>query len=167
MLVEIKKLKKYFTCELSVNAHYCVTDEIRKQLKDSGAVGIVTMPEIYSNVSKAVSMIETERKSKIPLIITPGLAVTSIPQGTVNFLDMIHKEIDTSILAADDRPNPGSVVVLPYSSGTTGLPKGVKLSHKHLVTNTVQVISEPKLCGTVRASGKYPLKIKISLNCVA
>jgi long-subunit acyl-CoA synthetase (AMP-forming) len=111
-------------------------------------------------------MIETERKSKIPLIIAPGLAVQSIPQGTVNFLDMIHKEIDTSILAADARLNPGSVVVLPYSSGTTGLPKGVKLSHKHLVTNTLQVISEPKLSGTVRASGKYPQKTKISLNCV-
>ena len=152
---------------LSVNAHYCVADELRKQLQDSGAVGVVTMPEIYSNVSKAVSIIETERKSKIPRIITPGLAVMSIPQGTVNFLDMIHKDIDTSILAADDRPNPASVVVLPYSSGTTGLPKGVKLSHKHLVTNTLQVISEPKLSLTMRATGKYPLKTKIGLNCVA
>jgi len=116
------------------------------------------MPEIYPNVSKAVSMIETERKSKIPLIIAPGLEAKSIPQGTVNFLDMIHKEIDTSVFAADKRPNPGSVVVLPYSSGTTGLPKGVKLSHRHLVTNTLQVISEPKLSGTVRATSKYPPK---------
>jgi long-subunit acyl-CoA synthetase (AMP-forming) len=152
---------------LSVNAHYCVADELRKLFKDSGVVGVVTMSEIYSNVSKAVSMIENERKRKIPLIIAPGLGVKSIPQGTVNFLDMIHKEIDTSILAADDRPNPGSVVVLPYSSGTTGLPKGVKLSHKHLVTNTLQVLTEPKISGTVRATGKYPLKTKISLNCVA
>jgi len=125
------------------------------------------MPEIYSNVSKAVSVVETERKSKIPLIVTPGLQVQSIPQGTVNFLDMTHKEIDTSILAAGDRPNPGNVVVLPYSSGTTGFPKGVKLSHRHLVTNTLQVLSEPKLSGTVKASSKYSLKTKISLNCVA
>ena len=152
---------------LSVSAHYCVADEIRKQLQDSGAVGVVTMPEIYSNVSKAVSMVETERKGKIPLIITPGLQDTSIPQGTVSFLDMTHKETDTSILAADHRPNPGNVVVLPYSSGTTGFPKGVKLSHKHLVTNSLQVISEPKLSGIVRATSKYPLKTKISLNCFA
>jgi 4-coumarate--CoA ligase len=141
-------------CGLSVKAHYCFTEEIRKQLKDSSAVGIVTIPEIYANVSKAVSMIETERKSKIPCIITPVLEVKSIPQGTVNFLDMIHKEIDTSILAANDRLNPGSVVVLPYSSGTTGLPKGVKLSHKHLVTNSLQVLAEPKITGTMRATSK-------------
>jgi long-subunit acyl-CoA synthetase (AMP-forming) len=124
------------------------------------------MPEIYSNVSKAVSMIEAERKSKIPIIITPGLEVQSIPQGAINFLDMTHKQIDTSVLSAGDRLNTSSVVVLPYSSGTTGLPKGVKLSHRHLVTNCLQVISEPKISCTVRATSKYPLKKKSSLNYV-
>ena len=34
---------------------------------------------------------------------------------------------------------PSSVVVLPYSSGTTGVPKGVQLTHTNLVANMVQV----------------------------
>lgn len=33
---------------------------------------------------------------------------------------------------------PGDVAFLPYSSGTTGLPKGVELTHTNLVANIVQ-----------------------------
>jgi long-subunit acyl-CoA synthetase (AMP-forming) len=33
----------------------------------------------------------------------------------------------------------GHVVALPYSSGTTGLPKGVMLTHRNLVANVAQV----------------------------
>lgn len=130
-------------------------DEIGKQLRDSGAVGVVTISDIYSNVSKAVGMMETERKSKIPIIITPGLEDKAIPRGTINFQDMTHKGIDTSNLGADDMLSPDSVVVLPYSSGTTGLPKGVKLSHRHLITNCLQVLSEPKICAAVRATNDF------------
>jgi acyl-CoA synthetase (AMP-forming)/AMP-acid ligase II len=80
---------------------------------------------------------------------------------------MVHKGIDISILAAADSLNPDSVAVLPYSSGTTGFPKGVKLTHKHLVTNCLQVISEPKLSCTVRATSKYSLKTYINVNYIA
>jgi len=37
------------------------------------------------------------------------------------------------------RPDPESVAILPFSSGTTGMPKGVKLTHKNLVANLCQI----------------------------
>jgi len=42
-------------------------------------------------------------------------------------------------------PGWGDVVALPYSSGTTGLPKGVMLSHKNLVCNTVQSVATARI----------------------
>lgn len=35
-------------------------------------------------------------------------------------------------------PDPESIAILPYSSGTTGLPKGVMLTHSNIVSNVLQ-----------------------------
>lgn len=37
------------------------------------------------------------------------------------------------------------VIALPYSSGTTGLPKGVMLSHKNMVCNTYQSVATARI----------------------
>jgi acyl-CoA synthetase (AMP-forming)/AMP-acid ligase II len=37
------------------------------------------------------------------------------------------------------RSEPDDVVVMPYSSGTTGMPKGVMLTHRNLVANIAQI----------------------------
>lgn len=41
--------------------------------------------------------------------------------------------------APDIEISPGSIAALPFSSGTTGLPKGVQLSHHNLVANISQI----------------------------
>jgi acyl-CoA synthetase (AMP-forming)/AMP-acid ligase II len=38
-----------------------------------------------------------------------------------------------------DAPRPDDLLVLPYSSGTTGLPKGVMLTHRNVVANLCQI----------------------------
>lgn len=55
--------------------------------------------------------------------------------------------------------NPGSedLAALPYSSGTTGLPKGVMLSHKNLVVNACQSIATAQITFMDRMLSFIPL----------
>lgn len=59
----------------------------------------------------------------------------TIPPGTINFNEFADtpNDLDVSISAED-------VAFLPYSSGTTGLPKGVQLTHRNIVANVCQLV---------------------------
>ncbi|KAK6773532.1 hypothetical protein RDI58_028770 [Solanum bulbocastanum] len=63
-------------------------------------------------------------------------------EGYLHFSDLISNSGFTS--EHDHLPeaeiHPDDVVALPYSSGTTGLPKGVMLTHKGLVTSVAQQV---------------------------
>lgn len=60
----------------------------------------------------------------------------NLPLGAINFDELANEHLDvpeTSPIDSDD------LAFLPYSSGTTGLPKGVRLTHNNLVANLCQI----------------------------
>jgi 4-coumarate--CoA ligase len=97
-------------------------DEIRHQLQDSGAEMLVTIGMFLETAQAAVE------GTKVTEIVTMDAVEGTTPL-TALFGDPIEQvDVDTA----------EHVVVLPYSSGTTGLPKGVMLTHRNLVANIAQ-----------------------------
>ena len=93
--------------------------EVAHQLADSGADILITIPE-FEKTAKAGA---------------GGRTVICI--GTPAFAALFGEPLSAQVAVDLD----AHTVVLPYSSGTTGLPKGVMLSHRNLVINVDQSIA--------------------------
>ncbi|XP_050666787.1 uncharacterized protein LOC126966678 [Leptidea sinapis] len=109
--------------------------EVKKQLELSNTKLIFTTPELVPTVKEALKL----NKQNIPIIVMD--LITGRPEGTVSYYELIGDDVDLSVLK-DVKIRPSDVAVLPYSSGTTGLPKGVELTHRNLVANCQQQTTE-------------------------
>jgi len=99
--------------------------EFGPQLKDCGARFLVTAPACVEKAREAA----TEAGVEELFVFGSAPGVTSFDSLLVDNGRAEQVEIDPK----------EDLVVLPYSSGTTGLPKGVMLTHYNLVANIRQM----------------------------
>ena len=109
------------------------TKELRRQLKICGAKYLVTIPPLAEKAKDAAAM------EGILTVLVIGEAQGCISLSTLLSDDGTAFPKNVEINTKED------LVVVPFSSGTTGLPKGVMISHFNLVAGTTSVVESQLL----------------------
>lgn len=99
-------------------------DEIKTQLRDSAAKFIVTIPQLLSKAREAAAAANVEK-----------IFVIGEAEGAISLSSFLTIDSEPPVVKID----PEDVAALPYSSGTTGFPKGVMLMHRNLVSMLCQI----------------------------
>jgi acyl-CoA synthetase (AMP-forming)/AMP-acid ligase II len=99
--------------------------EIIKQLRDSGATYLLTIPQLMAKTREVAQAIGLTK------LFVIGEAEGAVSVASLLSADAVGQAVSLPEWSADPRTD---VAMLPYSSGTTGLPKGVMLTHWNLVS---------------------------------
>lgn len=117
----------------TINPVY-TAEEVQRQLVMSKAKAVITMTETIQVIRDSLKL----AKLNIPIIVVKTSG-TATPEGALCFNELSEDvHVDKSCLK-EVRRSHNDICFMPYSSGTTGLPKGVELSNKNLVANCQQM----------------------------
>ncbi|MEK6277645.1 MAG: 4-coumarate--CoA ligase family protein [Actinomycetota bacterium] len=108
----------------TVNPLY-TANELAHQLTNSRARMVVTVAPFLEAAREAAERVGVDE-----------VFVVGEADGATPFTELLG---DPAAAPAPDIDPASDLAVLPYSSGTTGLPKGVMLTHRNLVANLSQV----------------------------
>ncbi|WP_294942708.1 AMP-binding protein [uncultured Microbacterium sp.] len=127
----------------TINSLY-TAGEIEKQLRDAGASWLITVSPLLGAAQQAAEAVG---------IPTERLVVLDGADGHPDLRSLLGEGRAAPEVSFDPATH---VAVLPYSSGTTGIPKGVMLSHRNLVANVAQCRINIDLKNTDRVLAVLP-----------
>ncbi|CAH1400327.1 unnamed protein product [Nezara viridula] len=108
---------------------------------------MITFPQKVQDVIKAVENLKIDKclppNFKILCIIIDEKSNTNLPEGIISLNDVVKR----SPVTDNNETTPSSIAdeslaFISHSSGTTGLPKGVCLTHKNVVASILQMMEK-------------------------
>ena len=140
----------------TINSLY-TPDEIAHQLRDSRAIMLFTISPFLDRAKAAAA---ADGVGVREIVVLDGA------EGHASLADLLATEApvpDVTINPAED------LAALPYSSGTTGLAKGVMLTHRNIVANIHQKQAMAAMGGQTRILAVLPFfhiyGMTIIMNC--
>ncbi|TFE27534.1 AMP-binding protein [Cohnella luojiensis] len=126
--------------------------ELQHQLQDSGATVILTLDLLHKKVKDIVPstplrhVIITSVKDYLPFpknlmyplkVKKDGMSLeVDYQEGVISFLKLMHDSSSSPVHIDVDAEN--DLALLQYTGGTTGVSKGVMLTHHNVIVNTIQ-----------------------------
>jgi acyl-CoA synthetase (AMP-forming)/AMP-acid ligase II len=114
----------------TLNALFTAKD-IAKQLTDAKATMLVTVTPLVAQAADGAASIGLSA-DRVIVLDGPGEAADGHP----NADDLLGLSLPAPAVTFDPNTH---LAALPYSSGTTGNPKGVMLTHRNLAANVAQI----------------------------
>lgn len=117
--------------------------EVTHQLNDSGAKTLLSMDLLFPGIESIISETKVKRVISTSIGDCYNALIASLkPIGKLP----VPNTLDMAELIRDNEPNPPAVDIdvytdlahLAYTGGTTGVSKGVMLTHKNVASNTLQ-----------------------------
>ncbi|UOE43033.1 AMP-binding protein [Agromyces larvae] len=136
----------------TINSLY-TPDEIENQLRDAGAHWLITVSPMLPQAEAAAARVGIPASQLIVLDGVGEAAADGVGAGHPSLAQLLGEGRPAPEVSFDPATH---LAVLPYSSGTTGRPKGVMLTHRNLVANVSQCSANISLAAGDRVLAVLP-----------
>ena len=134
--------------------------ELEHQMRDCKPTLVLAAPNCLRKATEAAKTVGVA-KSRVLLFEDIAMDISQLSsKGPQNWSTLLNSDVtmdDTRLNWADasDESTSQRTAVLAYSSGTTGLPKGVEISHFQIVSNAIQI--KEVLCSDINVRKRQAL----------